>query len=334
MCALRTISDRDTELIRDLLREDLVSLQAAILEKDVIAAEAAALVAGLGQPLPIEGATSQLSLVFCGGTSLSQAYGLIQRISEDIDFKVVVPDSSGNARRRVLSDLRHQLVEQMCSAGFRLEPDSLRSRNENAYITADFAYESRFPAATALRPHLKVELTANAPKEPSLVTGMDLRPIIYRLTDQGPLQTGIQVIGLRETLVEKVLSYLRRTAQHRADLGRGEYDDYLVRHLYDVHCLVTSGEIALDTAAGLFTEILRQDASQFGSQHVAFKASPKAILLEELGRLNTVETEARYEARLEPMVYGDPVTFAEAVQVFTEVATMFLGGKDPDVAAS
>jgi hypothetical protein len=325
MCVLKTISVRDADLISDLLREDGISLQAAILEKDVIAADAVALIAGLGQTLIPNGATSSLSLVFCGGTCLSQAYGLIKRISEDVDFKVIVPDCSGNARRIILSQLRGRLVAQMTSAGFHLVPDSLRSRNDNAYITADFAYESRFPAATALRPHLKVELTANAPKEPSLVTAMDLHPIVYRLTAQGPLQTGIRVIGLRETLVEKVLSYLRRTAQHRADLGRGEYDDYLVRHLYDVHCLTTAGGVASDTAAGLFTEVLQQDIQQFGSQHAEFEADPRTVLREELDHLDTAETADRYATRLVPMVYGDSVAFPDAVQVFTNAATTLLG---------
>ncbi|AWP23017.1 hypothetical protein C4901_06490 [Acidiferrobacter sp. SPIII_3] len=30
-------------------------------------------------------------IIFCGGTALSQAHGVIERMSEDADFRIVVP---------------------------------------------------------------------------------------------------------------------------------------------------------------------------------------------------------------------------------------------------
>jgi len=51
-----------------------------------------------------------IQLVFCGGTCLSKAHGLIERMSEDIDFKLVLPQGvSRSARSRVLSRYKRRL---------------------------------------------------------------------------------------------------------------------------------------------------------------------------------------------------------------------------------
>jgi hypothetical protein len=53
-------------------------------------------------------------LVFCGGTSLSKAHGVIERMSEDVDIKVMLvdPDSSvdiGDGRRRQPKLLKNKI---------------------------------------------------------------------------------------------------------------------------------------------------------------------------------------------------------------------------------
>jgi len=52
-----------------------------------------------------------VSLIFCGGTALAQAHQVIERMSEDVDFRVVLPDlPSTNQRRKFLSALKADLV--------------------------------------------------------------------------------------------------------------------------------------------------------------------------------------------------------------------------------
>ena len=49
----------------------------------------------------VNAAQGGLTPVFSGGTSLSKGYGLIQRFSEDLDFKVLLPEVDiGRAERR------------------------------------------------------------------------------------------------------------------------------------------------------------------------------------------------------------------------------------------
>ena len=44
-------------------------------------------------------------VVFKGGTSLSKAYGLIERFSEDVDVLVILPADTTGAKERVLKAL-------------------------------------------------------------------------------------------------------------------------------------------------------------------------------------------------------------------------------------
>jgi predicted nucleotidyltransferase component of viral defense system len=69
-------------------RDELLEVQAyfglpspALVEKDWYVVKALAAIAGAD--------TAPFRMVFGGGTALSRAHGLIQRMSEDIDLKIV-----------------------------------------------------------------------------------------------------------------------------------------------------------------------------------------------------------------------------------------------------
>jgi predicted nucleotidyltransferase component of viral defense system len=72
----------------ELIAADL-GVDASFVEKDWYAMRIIAAMIGV---------TSNMRLVFSGGTSLSKGFGLIQRFSEDLDFKVVLPSTGFNRR--------------------------------------------------------------------------------------------------------------------------------------------------------------------------------------------------------------------------------------------
>lgn len=75
---MKTISSAQADLIDAVIAErDVGALTAAILEKDIHVTDA--LGALLTVPMP------NAYFVFCGGTNLSKAHHLIQRMSEDVD---------------------------------------------------------------------------------------------------------------------------------------------------------------------------------------------------------------------------------------------------------
>ena len=64
-------------------------------------------------------------LVFAGGTCLARAHKLVQRMSEDVDFKVVLrgaAPSSANQLRKELGSLRDRVTAGLQAAGFDIDP--------------------------------------------------------------------------------------------------------------------------------------------------------------------------------------------------------------------
>lgn len=92
---MRTITAHERNLILDVTGEGLTPLPAAALEKDVLITKVLEKLADID--------VNGIQLIFCGGTCLSKAHGLIGRMSEDLDFKVVVPP--GSAMRAALRSL-------------------------------------------------------------------------------------------------------------------------------------------------------------------------------------------------------------------------------------
>jgi hypothetical protein len=99
---------------------------------------------------------------FGGGTSLSKAWGLIRRFSEDIDFKVTMPLSSRNRARRERSAYRERILSGLATAGF--EPvGELVKRDESRFFSAEFLFPSLFDTGRGLRPHIRVEMSLAPP---------------------------------------------------------------------------------------------------------------------------------------------------------------------------
>jgi len=104
-----SITDDDYETIVEVGRTGLTRLPAAIFEKDLLVTKTLGLVQDFNW--------DKFSIVFCGGTSLSKGYELIERMSEDIDFKVIVPPSlSHSQRRKKLGDLCRNLTQHLRGA--------------------------------------------------------------------------------------------------------------------------------------------------------------------------------------------------------------------------
>jgi hypothetical protein len=107
-----------------------------------------------------------MRLPFAGGTSLAKGWELIKRFSEDIDFKVAEPAGASASRaRRERTAYRERVLEVLHGAGFQLVAEPL-VRDVSRFFSADLAYEAEFGAGQGLRPHIRVEMTFQAPALP------------------------------------------------------------------------------------------------------------------------------------------------------------------------
>jgi predicted nucleotidyltransferase component of viral defense system len=197
--------------------------------------------------------TAGMVPAFSGGTSLSKGWELIKRFSEDIDFKVGEPATSSASRaRRERTAYRERVLEALTSAGFELEREPL-SGNESRYFSAALAYGAEFGPGQGLRPHIRVEMSFEAPELPPVAR--PIRSLISAAQRQAPEVPSYPCVDPVETAADK-LSALAWRVLARDRTRRGD-DPTIIRHLHDLAALerhVVSAprfaELVLAAAAG------------------------------------------------------------------------------------
>ena len=318
---MRALRPERLELIDALVAETaLGGITAGLLEKDEHLTDALrALFA-----LRLDG----MHFVFCGGTSLSKSYGLIERMSEDADLKIVLaaqtPPLSKTQLRKRLSELKKNVSETLASIGLVEDKSGARALNENRYFCSEWTYARQYGSVAGLRPHLQIELTARAP-----VLGTELCQIgslADQLAGRHDNTFAVPTVAVAETVAEKVLSFLRRYAQHRAGLLQHDWDTALVRHIYDVYCAHARLPAVVVTASYAFAELVAGDQKEFGSQFPDFAAAALPVLASALRQAGSnTKIQAEYTQYLLPLIYGNVTPgFAEAFAGFDAVALALL----------
>lgn len=322
---MRVLSKERADLIEALAAEAAESewggMTTALLEKDEHLTDALRAVFALQFEC--------VELVFCGGTSLSKAHGLIERMSEDADLKLVLTQAgrrlSRTKLRRYLGDeVRHRLGQALADIGLVEDAAQALSLNEHRYLHSRWTYQRSYPTAIGLRPNLQFELTLRTPALPC--ERIALCALADRLAGKPGSPFEVPTLSVAETQAEKVLSFLRRFAQHRAGALPRAWDAALVRHIYDVHCIFARRPPLVHVSAAAFAALVRMDATEFGQQHAAFAHDPLGVLKRALTQVGTDEqSRTEYEQNLLPLVYGSfKPHFDEAFASFERVARTLL----------
>jgi hypothetical protein len=276
-------------------------------------------------------------LLFKGGTSLSKAFGLIRRFSEDIDITVFRADIgqdveavaldglTGKQRRKRLDAIReacqaylfgpftHQLHGIATAAIgkdlYRLEPDPDDKDGQTLLLW--------YPAVTSrdsyIRSAVKIESGAKSALDPH-TTAAVIPYVAEDLADLDLRVPGITTVRPERTLWDKIaiLHGLRQWYERRGELKQG--GQRISRHYYDVFRLMQDAEgkaWVADRALGadcvlharLFfgTPDLGLESAQPGS----FTLLPTAAMREALAR--------DYEAMV-GMVFGDTPPLDDVLQ--------------------
>jgi hypothetical protein len=273
-------------------------------------------------------------LIFAGGTCLSKAYGLIERMSEDIDIKVVldeVPDGyalpGGVGDRARLKALRAEIETSLKAVGYEfvVADDNPLARDKHRYYCLAVSYAANFKDASAvLRPELKLELIHRPPL--LQVTQREMKSLLGQRIFVDESVFSMSCISAAETLAEKVLSLLRRCAWFWGGYQRGEFDTALVRHIYDVWRIATSVPEALPEAAQVFRALVEKDVEEFRGQSPVFDARPFDVLRETLDDPRmTTELRGYFDSRLLPLLFSEETpVFDECFERFSGMARQLL----------
>jgi hypothetical protein len=121
----------------------------ALVEKDWYVVKALAAIAAVD--------TGDFRLVFGGGTALSRAYKLTNRMSEDVDLKIVCDE---NPSRGALRKLRTAITGALLGAGFVFDPENEKHRvsmYKGHYTKYQLPYAAIAKGQGILRPDVQIE---------------------------------------------------------------------------------------------------------------------------------------------------------------------------------
>lgn len=292
----------DKELLRDIIVtvSERSGMEASIVEKDYYVT---LILRELVKRSP--------HVVFKGGTSLSKAYQVIERFSEDID--ITFEEHLGEARRR---KVKYNLLKPI-SEELDLPIDNWdRIQSDRDYNHYDFQYSSLiYPEENILRPYIKLETALMSCSYPT--EEREIHSIIYdslKDTDLTILQEyhlepfSMKTQSLTRTFIDKLFAvcdyYLLEKAARNS------------RHLYDIYKLLPF--IVMDDA---FEELLHEVRVHRAS--LGKKIAPSASMDVDLREKAEEMTAGRfyqkdYEVSTRKLIHDD-IPYEIAIQCYCEL---------------
>ena len=248
--------------------------------------------------------------VFSGGTSLSIAWGLIKRFSEDVDFKVGMPEASNpsqvRARRRAY---KAKVLEALGAAGFELIGKPFGGK-QSGFFSADFAYKSEFDTAPGLRPHLQIEMTFQTPALPSVER--PIRSLIAQAQGKDPEVQAFACIDPVETAADKLSALAWRVCVRQR--GSDRDDPTIIRHLHDLAALEARVKDAPEFAS-LVKRSAEADTGRGGNRAPEEPAERFGLMIERLTADRFWASD--YEEFVHSVSFAKPdeiISFGDAVE--------------------
>ncbi|MCP4977975.1 MAG: nucleotidyl transferase AbiEii/AbiGii toxin family protein [Maribacter sp.] len=257
-------------------------------------------------------------VVFKGGTSLSKAFRLIDRFSEDIDLAIFASDKSDGMRKKLLKKIEGTVTQELVY----LKEDERESKGSK-YRKTVYQYPRRIDgeAFGQASPELLVEINSFTNPEPfesrqlqTLIAEVLIQKNETELISQYSLNAfSINVLSVRRTLVEKTLGVIKDSYSEDpvAKLsGR-------IRHLYDICQILKHDEykefITSENFKMLCNICIKDEKVGFFAHSDCFeKPLASAPLFSEFEDWR-ISINATYTGIFADLVYGDLPTMDEIV---------------------
>jgi hypothetical protein len=297
---------------------DALGIPPADIEKDIWVVEVLRSVFR-----PVDGAR----VIFKGGTSLSKAYGIIERFSEDVDL-LVVPENalSRGGRDRALRELPSRAARDLGTTAAREG-----NTQEGIHRSERVAYDAAFPDPGRVTAGVLLEMGVRGGPEPS-----EVRPV-RSYAAQWAVGTGVaaeaeyeefapvDVVVLRpeRTLIEKLALIHHLAATYPQSAPRIPANG---RHLHDIYRLLgDEGMRAALRQRGL-AERLAADAYD-RSQEAGWPATPRPAGGFSASLAFTDEREVRgaFSQALDQastLVWGERPSFIQVVERVSAEASL------------
>jgi predicted nucleotidyltransferase component of viral defense system len=243
--------------------------------------------------------------VFKGGTSLSKAYDLIERFSEDVDIAIISDDKKTgneiktiirNIEKEITVDLTELQVDGITSKGSRFRKSvfeyakNQKNNANNKLIVEVNSFANPFPFERHIIKAMVFDFLMQTGNE-KYIEEYDLQPF------------ELNVLSKEQTLLEKTVSLIRFSFDDNAvESLRGK-----IRHFYDLYYLMQNPNcIEFVSSAAFknqFDDILQHDRNMFeepnGWQCKSILESPLIIDFPNIWK----DLKEKYKTELSALAY-------------------------------
>lgn len=251
------------------------------------------------------------SVVFKGGTSLSKAYNLIERFSEDVDLALLLTgDETGGQIKKLIKTIESTL---MANPFIVNDNHVVTSKGSNFRKTAH-QYPRMIKSSNFgnVYDHLVLEINSFANPTPykKMVIGSILAEFLQSvdeslINEYEMYKIEVNVLDIRRTFAEKIMGLVR------AGYDKNSINVLIekIRHIYDLHKLLYTEDIKLmlsDDSFPLMIEAVRNDDrknSQFQGAWMEKKLSESLLFKEPKKTMK--ELKIYYNNIFSTLVYGD-----------------------------
>lgn len=243
--------------------------------------------------------------VFKGGTSLSKAYNLIERFSEDVDIAIINDtNKTGNKIKTMIRAIEKEITPDLT----RLKMDAVTSKGSK-FRKSVFEYAS----AEKLNANNKLIIEINSFANPFPFQRIELKSFIFDFLTQTGNEKYIEhyhlqpfvvnVLNKEQTLLEKLVSLVRFSF----DENPVESISQKIRHFYDLYFLTNDRDCNEFFISSEFKEkfdlILKHDREIFnepnGWQNKTIAESP---LINNFGTIWS-QLKEKYKTELSALAY-------------------------------
>jgi len=212
--------------------------------------------------------------IFKGGTSLSKAYKIIDRFSEDIDLAVITDGAGSNQIKKLIKKIELAILDENFNELPEHEQTSKGSefrKTVHDYMkleNGDFGHANE---------SIILELNSFAhphpfePKEISTYIFDFLSKAAPTMIEQYSLEPfNVNVLNYKRTFCEKISAIAR--ASHESDNEQTQLKEK-IRHFYDIYFLMNEAEIDLFLNSSEFVDMIQKvrvdDQNQFNQNNWA-----------------------------------------------------------------
>lgn len=265
-------------------------------------------------------------VVLKGGTSLSKAFDIISRFSEDIDLVLLgKEDLSGNQIKNKLTKIEKTLIVKP----LKEDADYKHSKGSKIRKTG-YEYPKKLSGYDFGRTTKTLILELNAFANPTPVIKRPIQTCIAQflretnesLISQYELESfEVSVLNINRTFVEKILSLSRISIEDDETYNSLKKK---VRHFYDVHKLIQHEEIQKFIEDSEFEKMLNM-ALEDDLSNPEFKDSWVGCSLNEVRLFSDMERvfsniKSTFEGDFKSLLYGDEeISISEVKNSFTKL---------------